>query len=73
MPDTDRGTRADRDAAHAKALAAIDGFVGAPPAPKREITGVADRFQALENFFRVFAVRPASASSCSPIRSSTGA
>jgi len=58
MPDTDRGTRVDRDAAHAKALAAIDGFVGAPPAPKREITGVADRFQALENFYRVFAVRP---------------
>ena len=58
MPDTDRRTQVDRDAAHAKALAAIDGFVGAPPAPKREITGVADRFAALDNFLRVFAIRP---------------
>jgi len=59
MPDQDRSTtRADRDAAHAKAFAAIDGFVGAPPAIKREIAGTADRFAALENFFRVFAIRP---------------
>ncbi|HEX4885099.1 MAG TPA: hypothetical protein VFX05_13235 [Casimicrobiaceae bacterium] len=57
MPDTDRGTRVDRDALHAQALDAIGGFVGAAPGAKRELAATADRFQALDNFFRVFAVR----------------
>lgn len=49
---------ADLDDAHAAALAAIDGFVGAPPPARSARAGVAGRFQALDNFFRVFAVRP---------------
>jgi len=33
-------------------------FVGLPPAPKPELTGTKDWFQAVDNFCRVFAIRP---------------